>query len=113
MSQKTLEDQYQWLIDQGKRCTNPANSDAQLVPGCPSNTYFSCTIQEGKYYISGESTSYIVAGIIQVIVDIYHLQYVDDRFTSSWHNTMNLQGILTYQRWIGVKYMIDSLIKVS
>lgn len=109
MALATPEDHYQWLIAQGKR-EQPATPDTsdKLVPGCPSNTYFGCLISGGKYYISGSSASYVIAGIIQVISDIYHLQEVT-QVKPSWPEQMNLKGLLTYQRWLGVQYMLTLL----
>jgi sulfur transfer protein SufE len=109
LAQETPEDHYQWLITQGKKGVQAATIGSdKLVPGCPSNTYFECTITEGRYHISGSSASYVIAGIIQVIKDIYHLQYVQS-FKPTWPDQMNLKGLLTYQRWLGVQYMLNLL----
>lgn len=102
------EGSYLWLINKAKdKPYKPTMKERYKLKGCLSITYFQFQVIDGSYIVNGWSESNIIYGILRVIIEIYDGESVDTKFSPSWHLEMNLQSILTYQRWLSVKYMLE------
>ena len=108
------EDSYLWLIKKAKdKPCKPTVKKRYKLEGCLSATYFQFQVIDGTYLVNGWSESNIIYGILRVIIEIYDGESVDAKFSPSWHLEMDLQSILTYQRWLSVKYMLEQSIVSS
>ena len=66
-------DRYQLIIDYGKELP-PMNEsdkvDKNLIDGCQSKVWFTCRVEEGKIYFSGDSDAILVKGIVGLLLQV-------------------------------------------
>jgi cysteine desulfuration protein SufE len=66
-------DRYQLIIDYGKELPPMAESDKvdkNLIDGCQSKVWFTCRVEEGKIYFSGDSDAILVKGIVGLLLQV-------------------------------------------
>ena len=66
-------DRYQLLIDYGNDLPAMSESDKteqNLIDGCQSKVWFTCRVEDGKVYYSGDSDAILVRGIVALLVSV-------------------------------------------
>ncbi len=64
-------DKYAYLIELGKDCPQIAEQDkkeSNLIKGCQSRVWLSCTMEEGKLRFRADSDAVITRGIISLLI---------------------------------------------
>ena len=66
-------ERYQLIIDYGKNLApmpEADKNDQNLIDGCQSKVWFTCRIEEGKIFYTGESDALLVRGIVALLVQV-------------------------------------------
>ena len=68
-------ERYQLLVDYAKDLKkNPMpeadHTDQNLIDGCQSKVWFTCTYQDGKIYFKGDSDAILVKGIVALLINV-------------------------------------------
>ena len=68
-------ERYQLLVDYAKDLKkNPLpeadHTDQNLIDGCQSKVWFTCTYQDGKIYFKGDSDAILVKGIVALLINV-------------------------------------------
>lgn len=68
-------DRYQLVIDYAKELNeNPFpeedKTDQNLIDGCQSKVWFTCTYKDGKLYYKGDSDAILVKGIVALLIHV-------------------------------------------
>lgn len=74
-------DKYAYIIELGKECPPIAENDkteANLIKGCQSRVWLSCSYDDGKVYFKADSDAVITKGIITLLIRVYSGQTPQD-----------------------------------
>jgi len=68
-------ERYQLLVEYAKDLKkNPLpeadHTDQNLIDGCQSKVWFTCTYQDGKIYFKGDSDALLVKGIVALLINV-------------------------------------------
>ena len=68
-------DRYQLIIEYAKDLkANPLpeedKNDQNLIDGCQSKVWFTCTLKDGKIFYKGDSDAILVRGIVALLIDV-------------------------------------------
>ena len=68
-------DKYQYIIDLGKSMPvidEAKKTEENLIKGCQSRVWLSCSQEDGKLYFSADSDAIITKGIISLLIRVYN-----------------------------------------
>lgn len=74
-------ERYQLIIDYGKQLKPmPAadKNDQNLIDGCQSKVWFTCRVEEGKLFFTGDSDAILVKGIVALLLQVLSGQTPQD-----------------------------------
>lgn len=66
-------ERYQLLIDYGKELPPMPEADKtqqNLIDGCQSPVWFTCRVEDGKIYFTGDSDAILVKGIVALLIRV-------------------------------------------
>ena len=68
-------ERYQLIIDYGKELRDNPLSEADKTPqnvidGCQSTVWLTCTYQDGRIYYRGDSDALLVTGIVALLIHV-------------------------------------------
>ena len=68
-------ERYQLIIDYGKELRDNPLSEAEKTPqnvidGCQSTVWLTCTYQDGRIYYRGDSDALLVTGIVALLIHV-------------------------------------------
>ncbi|MCI1779001.1 MAG: SufE family protein [Bacteroidales bacterium] len=107
-------DKYEYLIDLGKNLPiidNGYKTDGNLINGCQSRVWLSCTISDGKLYFSADSDAIITKGIISLLIRVFNGQSPEDILKSDlgFIDKIGLKENLSPTRANGLLSMIKQI----
>ena len=68
-------DKYEYIIELGKSVPaidEQEKTDANLIKGCQSRVWVSCSEKEGNLYFAADSDAIITKGIISLLIRVYN-----------------------------------------
>ena len=74
-------DKYEYLIDLGKEMPlveESEKNDTNIIEGCQSRVWLTCTEKEGRLYFKADSDAIITKGIISLLVRVFDGQTAAD-----------------------------------
>ena len=74
-------DKYEYLIDLGKEMPlveESEKNDTNIIEGCQSRVWLTCTEKEGRLYFRADSDAIITKGIISLLVRVFDGQTAAD-----------------------------------
>ncbi len=107
-------DKYEYIIELGKNVPvidQKAKTDENLIKGCQSRVWLSCSEQDGKLYFAADSDAIITKGIISLLIRVYNGQTPHDILNSnlSFIEAIGLQENLSPTRANGLVSMIKQI----
>lgn len=107
-------DKYEYIIELGKSVPvieEAAKIDENLIKGCQSRVWLSCSIKDGRLYFSADSDAIITKGIISLLIRVYNGQTPADIMASdlSFISKIGLQENLSPTRANGLVSMIKQI----
>ncbi|MBQ0124663.1 MAG: SufE family protein [Bacteroidales bacterium] len=107
-------EKYEYLIELGKNL--PLIDEAQkkeenLIEGCQSRVWLSCSLEDGKLVFKADSDAIITKGIISLLVRVYSNQKPEDILSSDFGfiETIGLKENLSPTRANGLVSMIAKI----
>jgi cysteine desulfuration protein SufE len=74
-------ERYQLIIDYGKQLKpmpEADKNDQNLIDGCQSTVWFTCRVEEGKLFFTGDSDAILVKGIVALLLQVLSGQTPQD-----------------------------------
>ncbi|MEG0517329.1 MAG: SufE family protein [Bacteroidales bacterium] len=107
-------DKYEYIIELGKNVPvieQAAKTDENLIKGCQSRVWLSCSVKDGRLYFSADSDAIITKGIISLLIRVYNGQTPADIMASdlSFISKIGLQENLSPTRANGLVSMIKQI----
>ncbi len=107
-------DKYEYIIELGKNIPvidEAAKTEDNLIKGCQSRVWLSCSVSDGKLYFSADSDAIITKGIISLLIRVYNGQTPEDILASdlSFISRIGLQENLSPTRANGLVSMIKQI----
>jgi cysteine desulfuration protein SufE len=107
-------DKYEYIIELGKNVPvieEAAKTDENLIKGCQSRVWLSCSVKDGRLYFSADSDAIITKGIISLLIRVYNGQTPADILASdlSFISKIGLQENLSPTRANGLVSMIKQI----
>ena len=107
-------DKYEYLIELGKSLPLIDESekvDGNLINGCQSRVWLSCTMRDGRLYFKADSDAIITKGIISLLIRVYSGQTPADILSSefSFIDRIGLRENLSPTRAGGLAAMIKQI----
>ena len=107
-------DKYEYIIELGKSVPvidEKAKTEENLIKGCQSRVWLSCSGQDGKLYFAADSDAIITKGIISLLIRVYNGQAPQDILNSdlSFIEEIGLQENLSPTRANGLVSMIKQI----
>lgn len=107
-------DKYEYLIELGKSLPLIDESekvDGNLINGCQSRVWLSCTMHDGRLYFKADSDAIITKGIISLLIRVYSGQTPADILSSefSFIDRIGLRENLSPTRAGGLAAMIKQI----
>lgn len=107
-------DKYAYLIELGKDCPvidEKDKTDQNLIKGCQSRVWLSCSIEEGKLRFKADSDAVITKGIISLLIRALDNQTPQDILASDLHflDVIGLKEHLSPTRSNGLTSMVKQL----
>ena len=107
-------DKYAYLIELGKDCPvidGKDKTDQNLIKGCQSRVWLSCSIEEGKLRFKADSDAVITKGIISLLIRALDNQTPQDILASDLHflDVIGLKEHLSPTRSNGLTSMVKQL----
>lgn len=68
-------DKYEYIIELGKNVPTideQQKTDENLIKGCQSRVWVSCSQKDGKLYFAADSDAIITKGIISLLIRVYN-----------------------------------------
>ena len=115
-------DRYQMLIDLGNEQEPLAEQykvEQNLIDGCQSRVWFTCTYQDGRIIYKGESDAILVKGIVALLIrvlsdhtpkeivdaDLYFIDQINLREHLSPTRSNGLNAMLKQMRLFALTYL--------
>lgn len=107
-------DKYAYLIELGKDCPvidEKDKTEQNLIKGCQSRVWLSCSIEEGKLRFKADSDAVITKGIISLLIRALDNQTPQDILASDLHflDVIGLKEHLSPTRSNGLTSMVKQL----
>ncbi len=107
-------DKYEYIIELGKgvpAIDEGEKRDENLIKGCQSRVWLSCSIKDGKLYFGADSDAIITKGIISLLIRVYNGQTAEDIVASDLQflGKIGLQENLSPTRANGLVAMIKQI----
>ena len=107
-------DKYEYIIELGKAVPAIDESekrDDNLIKGCQSRVWLSCSVKDGKLYFGADSDAIITKGIISLLIRVYNGQKAEDIVASDLEflGKIGLQDNLSPTRANGLVAMIKQI----
>ncbi len=107
-------DKYEYIIELGKgvpAIDEVEKRDENLIKGCQSRVWLSCSIKDGKLYFGADSDAIITKGIISLLIRVYNGQTAEDIIASDLQflGKIGLQENLSPTRANGLVAMIKQI----
>ncbi len=107
-------DKYEYIIELGKAVpaiNESEKRDDNLIKGCQSRVWLSCSIEEGRLYFGADSDAIITKGIISLLIRVYNGQTAEDIIASNLEflGKIGLQENLSPTRANGLVSMIKQI----
>lgn len=107
-------DKYEYIIELGKNVPvieEGAKTDENLIKGCQSRVWLSCSVKEGRLYFAADSDAIITKGIISLLIRVYSGQTPEDILHAdlSFISKIGLQDNLSPTRANGLVSMIKQI----
>ena len=107
-------DKYSYLIELGKDC--PAideheKTESNLIKGCQSRVWLSCTLRDGRLYFQADSDAVITKGIIALLIRTFDGQTPQDILDADLHfiDVIGLKEHLSPTRSNGLTSMLKQI----
>lgn len=107
-------DKYEYIIELGKNIPvieEAAKTDENLIKGCQSRVWLSCSVKDGRLYFYADSDAIITKGIISLLIRVYNGQTPADILNAdlSFISKIGLQENLSPTRANGLLSMIKQI----
>lgn len=107
-------DKYAYLIELGKDCPvidEKDKTEQNLIKGCQSRVWLSCSIEEGKLRFKADSDAVITKGIISLLIRALDNQTPQDILATDLHflDVIGLKEHLSPTRSNGLTSMVKQL----
>lgn len=107
-------DKYAYIIELGKECPQIEESDktdANLIKGCQSRVWLSCSQSEGKLHFRADSDAVITKGIISLLIRALDGQKPQDILNADLHflDVIGLKEHLSPTRSNGLTSMVKQM----
>lgn len=107
-------DKYEYIIELGKAVPAIDESekrDDNLIKGCQSRVWLSCSIKDDRLYFGADSDAIITKGIISLLIRVYNGQKAEDIVASDLEflGKIGLQENLSPTRANGLVAMIKQI----
>lgn len=112
---ETWEDKYLYILDIGKNISpldEKYKCDEYKVEGCISNVWMNVKVENNILYIDADSDSFIVKGLIGVLIEIYNgqnLDYCKNIDIEDFFKKVGLESHLTPNRRNGLVSMVNKI----
>lgn len=107
-------DKYEYIIELGKSLPiidASGKTDDNLIAGCQSRVWLSCSFEEGRLRFRADSDAIITKGIISLLIRVYDGQKPEDIIASdfSFIDAIGLKENLSPTRAGGLASMIRQI----
>ncbi len=107
-------DKYEYIIELGKSVPpieESAKTDENLIKGCQSRVWLSCSMSDGKLFFAADSDAIITKGIISLLIRVYNGQSAEDILNNelTFISKIGLQENLSPTRANGLVSMLKQI----
>ena len=107
-------DKYSYLIELGKECPAIDEKDKtenNLIKGCQSRVWLSCTHRDGLLHFAADSDAVITKGIITLLIRVFDGQTPQDIIDADLHfiDVIGLKEHLSPTRSNGLTSMVKQI----
>lgn len=107
-------DKYSYLIELGKDCPvidEKDKTESNLIKGCQSRVWLSCTVRDGRLYFRADSDAVITKGIIALLIRTFDGQTPKDVLDADLHfiDEIGLKEHLSPTRSNGLTSMLKQI----
>ena len=107
-------DKYSYLIELGKDCPvidEHEKTESNLIKGCQSRVWLSCTLRDGRLYFQADSDAVITKGIIALLIRTFDGQTPQDILDADLHfiDVIGLKEHLSPTRSNGLVAMVKQM----
>ncbi|MBQ7061829.1 MAG: SufE family protein [Bacteroidales bacterium] len=107
-------DKYSYLIELGKDCPvidEHEKTESNLIKGCQSRVWLSCTLRDGRLYFQADSDAVITKGIIALLIRTFDGQTPQDILDADLHfiDVIGLKEHLSPTRSNGLTSMLKQI----
>jgi len=107
-------ERYQLIIDYGKQLKpmpEADKNDQNLIDGCQSTVWFTCRVEEGKLFFTGDSDAILVKGIVALLLQVLSGQTPQDIIEADLYfiDRIGLREHLSPTRSNGIAAMLKQI----
>ena len=107
-------ERYQLIIDYGKQLKPMPEADKidqNLIDGCQSTVWFTCRVEEGKLFFTGDSDAILVKGIVALLLQVLSGQTPQDIIEADLYfiDRIGLREHLSPTRSNGIAAMLKQI----
>ena len=107
-------DKYSYLIELGKECPmidEKDKTESNLIKGCQSRVWLSCTHEEGRLRFRADSDAVITKGIVTLLIRVLDNQTPQDILDADLHflDAIGLKEHLSPTRSNGLTAMVKQM----